>query len=235
MAKNEPSKGKSKSKLPLYISIVIGAGVVTAYFSVPQVKAFLDKAWEVLTSDDERLIKDWVSDFGWMGPLVLVLAMIVQMFLIIVPTILLMVVTVLAYGPYWGSLIIFVSVYAASSIGYLIGSYLSDGVVVKLLGKKTLDTLETFIDQFGFWAVIVTRLNPFLSNDAISFVGGILKMGYWRFIGATLLGILPLTIFIAIMGKTTDSLKTGLLWGSVGSLLVFLAYVWWRKKKSKEN
>jgi len=233
MKDQNSNKKTSKSKVPLYASIIIFAALVASYFFVPQVGTFLDTAWEVLTSDDEARIKSWVSEFGWFGPLVLVLAMVVQMFLIIVPSLLLMVVAILAYGPFWGSIIIMVSVYAASSIGYIIGKYLSERFVLKLLGEKTKTTLEKFIEDFGFWAVIVTRLNPFLSNDAISFVGGILKMGYWRFIGATLIGILPLTIFIAIMGKTTEQLKTGLLWASAISLVVFVAYVWYRKRKMK--
>ena len=107
-------------------------------------------------------------------------------------------------------------------------------IVSKLLGKKTGKKIEGFIDDFGFWAVIVTRLNPFLSNDAISFVGGMLRMGYWRFIGATMVGILPLTAYIAIVGESTDSLKTGLLWGSAVSLVAFGAYIWWKKSK-KDN
>ncbi len=87
------------------------------------------------------------------------------------------------------------------------------------------------MEDYGFWAVIVTRLNPFLSNDAISFVGGILKMGYWRFIFATIVGIAPLTLFIAVIGKSTDSLKNGLLWGSLVSLVIFGLYVYWDKCK----
>ena len=103
--------------------------------------------------------------------------------------------------------------------------------MLKLLGAKTENKIERFIESYGFWAVIVTRLNPILSNDAISFVGGILKMNYWKFIGATLLGILPLTVFIAILGKSTETLKTGLLWGSVVSLVLFGVYIWWDKRK----
>jgi uncharacterized membrane protein YdjX (TVP38/TMEM64 family) len=59
-------------------------------------------------------------------------------------------------------------------------------------------------------------------------------MGYWRFIGATLVGIAPLTIFIAIIGESTSGLKTGLLWGSIVSLVIFILYVWWDKKKRKK-
>ncbi|WP_282112320.1 TVP38/TMEM64 family protein [Maribacter stanieri] len=230
---NSDTSSTTKSKLPLYISIVLVFGIVTSYFLIPEVKEFLDEAWSVLTSDDEERVQKWVSGFGWLGPIVLVLAMIAQMFLLVVPSILLMVVSVLAYGPIWGSVIIIASVYAASTVGYFIGSYFGDTIVKRIIGKKSEKKVASFLDDYGFWAVIVTRLNPFLSNDAISFVGGLLRMGYWEFMGATLVGIAPLTAFIAIFGKSIDELKMGLLWGSVISLLAFGAYIWWDKKHKK--
>ncbi|MDC6350048.1 TVP38/TMEM64 family protein [Zeaxanthinibacter sp. PT1] len=230
----EQSRSK-KSKIPFYASLGIIISLFALYFLVPSVQDFLNHSWEVLTSEDEARIKEWISGFGFLGPIVLVLAMILQMFLIIIPTILLMVVSVLAYGPIWGSLIIFVAVGCASSVGYAIGRFLGEGKVGKLIGGKTEHKISQFIEDYGFWAVVVTRLNPFLSNDAISFVAGILRMGYWRFMGATLLGIAPLTIYLAIIGQSTETLKTGLLWASLVSLVGFAAYVWWDKKRDKDQ
>ncbi|MDN3594130.1 TVP38/TMEM64 family protein [Zunongwangia endophytica] len=229
------STSVSKSKTPLYVSLALVAAIVASYFLIPSVQSFMDEAWNVLTSGDEKKISNWVDGFGWFGPLMLILAMIVQMFLIVIPSVALMVVSIIAYGPIWGSLIVFVAVFLASSIGYIIGRYFGPVIVEKLIGEKNEQKIADFIDDYGFWAVIVTRLNPFLSNDAISFVGGILKMTYWKFIGATLVGIAPLTIFIAILGRSTDQLKSGLLWGSLVSLALFGLYVFWDKKKRKKD
>lgn len=234
MADSVETTSVKKSKAPLIVSGIIIIGLVAAYFFIPGVRDFLTEAWTVLTSNDEERITNWVSDFGWMGPTMLILAMVAQMFLIVIPSVALMVVSILAYGPIFGSLIIFAAIFTASSVGYFIGRYFGPVIVEKLIGPSNKIKIEDFIEDYGFWAVIVTRINPFLSNDAISFVGGILKMGYWRFIGATLVGIAPLTIFIAIIGKSTDGLKTGLLWGSLVSLAIFILYVLWDKKKRKK-
>ena len=234
MADSVETTSVKKSKAPLIVSGIIIIGLVAAYFFIPGVRNFLTEAWTVLTSNDEERITNWVSDFGWMGPTMLILAMVAQMFLIVIPSVALMVVSILVYGPIFGSLIKFAAIFTASSVGYFIGRYFGPVIVEKLIGPSNKIKIEDFIEDYGFWAVIVTRINPFLSNDAISFVGGILKMGYWRFIGATLVGIAPLTIFIAIIGKSTDGLKTGLLWGSLVSLAIFILYVWWDKKKRKK-
>lgn len=224
-----------KSKAPLYISLAIVLGLILAYFFIPSVGDFLNNAWDVLTSNDEDKIKTWVDQFGWIGPFVLILTMVIQMFLLVIPSLLLMVVSILAYGPVWGSLIVLTAIATASTVGYSIGRYFGPVIVERLIGHGSEKKISNFLDDYGFWAVIVTRLNPILSNDAISFVAGILKMGYWKFLGATLVGISPLIIFIAVLGRSTDGLKTGLIWGSIVSLILFIAYVWWDRKKNPKK
>lgn len=220
-----------KSRLPLYVSLSIIGVLALSYFIIPSVNTFFNQAWNVLLSNDEARIKTWVKGFGWLGPLVIILAMVAQMFLLFIPSILLMIVTILAYGSIWGSLIVIIAVFVASTAGYFIGKLIETEFIAGLLGKKAVTKVSSFLEDYGFWAIVITRINPFLSNDAISFVAGVLKLNYWKFISATLLGIAPLIILIAITGSNTATLKNGLLWGSLGSLLIFGLYIWWDKKK----
>lgn len=229
--KSKKKSSTEKSRLPLYLSLTLVAVITSSYFIFPEVENFFSEAWNVLTSDDEQKIKQWVDGFGWLGPIVLIMAMIVQMFLLVIPTILLMVVCVLAYGPVWGSLLVFAAVFSASTVGYFIGQYFGHGLVDRLIGEKSEKKVTGFLEAYGFWAIAITRLNPFLSNDAVSLVAGILNMSYFKFMGATLLGIAPLTVFIAVIGESTDHLKSGLLWGSIVSLCFFGVYVWWDKNR----
>ena len=228
---NTSTHQKSTSWIPLYISITIIAGFIISYFTIPDVKSFFQEVWNIIMSQDQERFQQWVEDFGWLGPVVVILTMVVQMFLIIVPTIFLMVVTILAYGPVWGRVLVLLAVYSASSVGYIIGRYFGNAFIRSILGGKTERSVTNFLEDYGFWAVFITRLNPFLSNDAISFVAGLLRMPYWKFIGATMAGIAPLTLAIAILGEATDQLKSGLMWGSGVSLFLFILYIWWDKNR----
>lgn len=51
--------------------------------------------------------------------------------------------------------------------------------------------------------VFMTRLNPFVYNDAISLVGGFFGMGYPKLMCATLLGISQFFIIIAIVNESS--------------------------------
>jgi len=223
----------SKSRLPLYISSALVAGLLITYFTVPEVKSFAQEAYQILTSDNEERISNWVGELGVWGPLFIISAMILQMFLIFVPSPLLMVVAILAYGPVWGVLLSIAAIFLASSVGYILGSQLGEVTVNKLIGEKKEKKLEETVENYGFWAVFIFRLAPVLSNDAISFVAGVLRMGYWKFIAATLAGISPLAVLIAYFGENNDRLKSGLLWTSGICLLLFGIYIWFDKKKNR--
>lgn len=98
----------------------------------------------------------------------------------------------------------------------------------------------SLIEDYGFWSIGAVRVNPLFSGDAVSFIAGVLKMNYWKFIGATMAGAAPLIGFIAWIGSSSGRLLNGLIWASVIGLLSFAGYVWWdkhhkNKKGKKEN
>ncbi len=230
--KTNHEKSTKQSIWSLIVSGILIAGILVSYFAIPEVKSFFNETFNVLTSEDEGRISEWVDRLGFWGPFFIVITMTVQMFLFIIPSPLLMVVAVLAYGPYWGVAISILAIFVASSIGYAIGKYLGQVTINKIIGHKKEKKLEFYVERYGVWAVIITRLAPMLSNDAISFVGGILRMGYWKFIGATLAGITPLAILIAYFGENNDRLKSGLIWTSMISLVLFAEYIIYDHKKT---
>ena len=228
--KKSSSSNKSK-KLPLIITLCILAGLVGGYFFIPAMEQSVNETWNILTSDDREKIRRWVNGFGWWGPVVIITTMILQTFLLFVPTVAMMIVTVLAYGPWWGSILAFTAVTVASSIGYIVGRYLGELFVRKLVGDKTENKIEDFIKDYGFGAVFLFRINSLLSNDAISFISGMLGMNFTTFITATISGITPLILLIAIFSQSMDELKTGMIWISVISLVGFGFYWWWGKNR----
>lgn len=214
------------------LTIIIITLSALSYLLIPPVQDSVNYAVEVFTSNDSNRMEAWVKGFGWFGPLLLICAMVGQMFLLVVPTTALLVVAVLAYGPIWGSAIALLAIFAASSVGYLIGRVFGSVAIEKILGSKAKKKSTEFLEEYGFWAIFITRLNPFLSNDVVSLVSGMLKMGYWKFTLASIAGITPLILFIAIMGENFQNLISVLLISSVAMITIFLVYVVLRGNKT---
>jgi len=220
-------------KLPFLISFSLLSSVVILYLIIPSFRDFVKQAFDVLTSDDETPIKQWVSKFKMAGPLTLILLMVIQMFLFVVPNVFVMMVAIVSYGPVWGAVISFLGVFASSSVGYLIGKYLGPLTVQKLMSDKVRNNTAQFIKRYGVTAIAITRISSF-SNDSLSIVAGLLKMSYRKYILATLIGITPLIVLLAIYGKNGKILKS-LIWIAAISLVILVIYIFLNEKKRKKR
>lgn len=218
-------------KLPLLVSLFLLAILVVFYFVIPSFQSFIKEAFDVLTGENEERIRQWVAQFKLAGPVMLILIMIAQMFLFVVPNIFIMMVAIISYGPFWGSVISFLGVFASSSTGYMIGKYLGPVTVHKLMNEKVQKKTSEFIKRYGVTAIAITRISS-LSNDSLSIVAGLLKMNYRKYILATLAGITPLIILLAIYGKNGKILKA-LIWIAALSLLSLIIYIIIDKRKKR--
>ena len=228
---------KTGAKHPSKLSsraLVIGSAtfllaVVACYFIFPGFQQGVNEAFEVITSEDKDRIRDWVQNFGILGPLVLILAMAAQMFMLIIPNILLFAIAIICYGPVWGGLISLVGVFLSSSLGYVIGKKLGPRAIDRFVSQKTQEKIQTYIDRYGMKAVMIFRLSS-ISTDSLGFVAGILEMNYRKYILATLAGVTPVIILIAIYGSN-GKLETALIWLASISLVIFIAYIILDRKK----
>lgn len=222
-----------RNKLHLVVPASLLGLLFISYFLFPAFQESINEAFEVLTSDDEELIEAWVAQFGILGPLVIILAMAVQMFMFFVPNILLMMIAIISYGPVWGSLISLAGVFTASSLGYLIGCKLSPVTLERYVSATNQQKIAVFLRDYGLWAIMITRLCSF-SNDALSFVAGILQMKYHRYILATLTGITPLIVMLALFGRN-GKIEKALIVVAIVSFAMLIAYIYIDKRRKKRR
>jgi len=221
------------SKIPFFISAGIAVTFGVCWFVFPSFKSSIDEVFSVLTSGSREHVQNWVRKFGIIGPAVLVFAMVLQMFLFVVPNILLMMIAIISYGPVWGALISLLGVFASSSTGYIIGRKLGSGAVSKLVSVKMQQKISAFIRDYGVSAIVITRLAS-ISNDSLSFVAGILKMSYQRYILATLSGITPLVVLLAVYGEN-GRIEKALIWIGSFSLVILAVYIFIDKRRKKRR
>ncbi|HTF20045.1 MAG TPA: VTT domain-containing protein [Chryseolinea sp.] len=229
----ETSKNQSfwKKYGLLGLSVLLIGSLVACYFIFPDFKRGVDNAWEAISSDDQERIRAWVKRFGILGPIVLILVMTFQIFLLFVPNLLLFIIAIVCYGPIWGTLISLIGVAASSSLGYFIGSKVGPRTIDRFVSQKTQDKMSFFVHRYGVKAIFIFRLSS-LSSDALGFVAGILEMNYKRFMLATLAGIVPVIALLAIYGES-GKIEQALIWVGAFALAALIVYVFIDKNKRK--
>lgn len=223
----------SKGFFQKYLSFIVSGGIiiflVILYFTHPPFQNAVKEAWNVLLSEDRERIQAYVKQFGIWGPVAIIVFIVLQMFLIIFPSWLPIIVGVLAYGFWWGILINLLGVGIASTIGYFIGRRIK-GIV----SNDKYEKWKYWVNHYSFGTVVLFRTSPFFSNDAIAFIAGIFRMDFKRFMLATYAGMVPLSFAVAYFSRDIDRLENGLYWiGGVGAVLygIYIYLDYKRKKK----
>lgn len=176
----------------------------------------------------EGLIYHLLNTYGYIG---LFLLMILQTILVIIPS-----EAVIALSGALGletTKVIAVGVLgllAGATIAFFISRYFGRRIVIKLLGDEWVGEVDEWIDKNGSKAILIARLIPLIPFDLISYVAGVTKIDFRKYIIATIIGMIPRAIFLVYAGTTAKGILSligmGIDFIMVAGILAIFAIVY---------
>ncbi len=111
------------------------------------------------------------------------------------------------YGPYYGSLIVFVSAFLGASITFFISRKYFSSTTEKIIRRfSKLHLLELILQKGGLKLIILTRLSPLFPFSLLNYFYGFNKINYQSF-AISLLFIIPGTYLYCSLGSLANSLS----------------------------
>jgi uncharacterized membrane protein YdjX (TVP38/TMEM64 family) len=105
------------------------------------------------------------------------------------------------FSPLYTIILTLIGNFMGSSLAYFIAKRYAGFYFERLIGEKRLNSFNKYSEKYGAFVLFILRLNPLTSTDIFSYLAGILKMQYKRFIISTILGITPTIIIISYLGN----------------------------------
>jgi uncharacterized membrane protein YdjX (TVP38/TMEM64 family) len=210
-------KGRlKKTRWALYLLLVL-LGAATLCFSIVDICPLLE-FFLPITELSRGSVTDFIRSLGAWGPAASIGLMIVHSF-VPFPAEFLTIANGMLFGPFWGVLITWT--------GAMLGAYASFGLtraygrpfVADRVSHKQLEKLDRWVEVQGAPSLLLSRLIPLISFNLINYGAGMTRISWWTFTWTTGLGILPITLFMVVMGDSFDILP----WWAW--LLVLLAFV----------
>ncbi len=212
-------------RLGFSLALVITSGVV--YLLSETVRRETNRGVSMLAAGDIGGVRDFILSFGVWAPIVSALLMILQALAAPLPAFVIAFANGLAFGAFWGGMLSLVSATAAAALSFGLARALGRSAVQGLLGKAGLESADRWFARYGVYAVLVARLVPIVSFDVISYAAGLTRMGFWGFLSATVLGMLPATFIYSYLGEQAPQYVWVLLlaFGVVIAVAVIVALV----------
>lgn len=141
------------------------------------------------------------------------------------------------YGPWWGSLVVFIGACLGAEAAFLLGRHwLRDWARRRLAAVPKLQSLEQAVSNEGLKLVLLTRLSPAFPFSLLNFAYGLSEVSL-RDYSIGLVGILPGTILfcglgalagdVARFGEVLAGRADPFTWGlRIVGLFTTLASVW---------
>ncbi len=113
-------------------------------------------------------------------------------------------------------------------IGYLVGKHGGRPLVYRygrylMLNESRLSSAERWFNRWGDWAVLLSRLIPFVPYKVFSITAGILKMKWMSFVFFTFLGSVPRCFLLGWVGNLIVQMEYEILGVVALALGVLLA------------
>ncbi len=182
------------------LGLVVLAAFGLAYLLSDGFRAEVDRAVTILGRGDVAGLRDYILSFGAWAPIVSALLMVLQALVAPLPAFVLTFANGLAFGTFWGGMLSLVSASLAAAVSFWIARSLGRGPVEALVGREHLGAADRWFLRWGAYAILVARLVPVVSFDIISYAAGLTRMGFWRFMLATAVGMTPATFIYAYLG-----------------------------------
>lgn len=194
--------------------------IVVAALIVLAVPALRDAATAALHGDG-TLLRAQLRDLGAGGVLVLIAVMIVHA-VVFYPTEIVTATAGYVYG-FAGALPLVLGGWLASAlVTYWLGRQLGRPALRRLVGPERLARAERALARGGAPVLLAARLIPIVPYSPIGYVAGATRVPLWTFAWTTVVGILPLTVLVIVLGTRleTFSFTDPVVWLAALPLLV---------------
>lgn len=157
---------------------------------------------------DQRNIALLLERAGPLGPIAIVALMTLAVVISPLPSAPIAIAAGAAYGHVLGTGLVLAGALAGAVIAFALARFLGREFVVRWVGSAP-DAGLLGSQNFLTWAVFVSRLMPFVSFDLVSYAAGLSALRPWRFVLATLAGIVPASFGLAHLGSALSQPASG--------------------------
>ena len=205
---------KNKNNLTRLGILLAAAVVLIIYLAVPGVNSFVNNAIAVLGSASLDKVAEYIRSFGGWAMAFSFCLMVFSSVLAPLPAFMITQSNAAIFGWWQGAILSWSSAMAGAALCFALARGLGRDVVEKFAGKGALAGVEGYFEKYGTKTILVCRLLPFVSFDAVSYFAGLTPLKFWPFFIATGVGQLPATIVYSYVG--------GMLTGGAKFLMIGL-------------
>jgi len=207
-------------KFSIVICVLVAIYLLLRHYGVTQ----------YIKLENVHKIKDWVSGFGIVAPIVYIGLYIVAT-LFFLPGLPVTVISGVAFGPIFGVVYVWIGATIGVSLAFLVARYIARDIVERWVsGFSLFKRIDEKVEQEGWRILMFTRLVPIFPFNLQNYAYGLTKIKFLTYVLVSAIFMLPGTIAYvqiggAIVSGEGDLSKTILYLSAAGVLIVLVSLI----------
>lgn len=185
------SSYKNRNKALIVLGIIVLFFLLITYFSKPIYYFFTNPA----------KVRDFITGFGALGPIVLILMQILQVLFAPVPGQIAGFISGYVYGVFWGTVYTMIGTMIGTLIAIILVRKFGRPFVEKVVEKNTLKKFDNVCKDKGLFVLFLIWLLPALPDDAVCFIAGLTNIRLRTLMVVNFLGRLPGFLVLNMVGN----------------------------------
>jgi len=121
------------------------------------------------------------------------------------------------FGPVWGVAITWTGAMLGAALAFALARWFGRPFVDAVMNERHRDAVDRWARRQGTGVLLLSRLMPLISFNAINYAAGLTPISWWTFLWTTGIGILPITTLLVVTGDQ--------VWNGSGDAWIYLVAV----------
>ncbi len=197
----------------------LGLLAVCVVVLVPASQDGLDRFFTVASRQE---LQAYTHKLGAWAPCLMILLMTLHC-VTFLPSEILMAANLILFGSVIGTFYTWLGGMLGAYLAFFLARRFGRPLVQRFVPARALSRFDAFVEQRGALGLLLLRLIPFVSFNALNYGSGLTRISIWNFTWTTAIGILPFEVMFALVYHSVSSHTTALVALSAIAVMVSLA------------
>lgn len=218
--------------VPAPYAIAAAAVLAISALLLPGVRpSSFNNAWAVLNDGNADGIAAYLDSFGAWAPLISIALMVAQGVIAPIPGMLVMIANGAAFGIWLGGLVTLTGQVLAAALCFGLSRMFGLRCVERVVGANAIATADRQFRRWGTPGIVLARVVPGISFDAVSYLAGLSSISFRRFIVLTAIGAVPQAYLYAWLVQSHPAAAWTVA-GIMTAMIIVLTGVSWMRRRS---
>lgn len=192
--------------------------------------------YDLFQNDTSKIVED-IKQYNNFSYAIFVLLIIIECIFAPFPPLILYIAGGALFGGAIAGMLAVVGNFLGAAFAFQIARFYGRDFVKKRIPKNMMEKFDHFSEKHGPLSIFILRINPITSSDLFSYIAGITRMKFTKFLFSTTIALIPIIFIQTFLGERLQSnpLITNILiiGGAIYLIGFFIFYFWFKNRKNK--